>query len=97
MGWTKFALMLLIMMPGVASAEDGVWSKDGDFVVLPLGFCSQRWLCSPKEDILSSHGLNVTPPTSTRGACSVGGGPVDSCNFCLAAEPKAKCQWSAKQ
>jgi len=89
------ALTLCASMSFAQDKGSGKWVKDGDFVSLGAGFCSQLWVCVPSSSIMhpADQQVGSTSTTSTQGACSVGGGQYDNCNHCLVSPPKERCEW----
>jgi hypothetical protein len=81
-----------------ALAEEGVWSADSQFAQVNVA-CSRRYTCGPGRDILHSGDTKIvsTAPKLVWGVCSVGAGPVDSCNVCNTNPPTEKCEWSLQK
>lgn len=66
----------------------GTWQKAGfthvNFV------CWQEWTCE-RNSGLWPNGCSTSASTTTRGACSANGGPIDSCQVCEAPSPASAC------
>ena len=77
----------------VGDKSNGLWVA-GNFFQVNVS-CTQAWQCIPGVDVLHdpSTVLVTTPNTSTTGVCSAGDGPADTCNVCLANNPKDSCQY----
>jgi hypothetical protein len=67
----------------------GTWEA-GTFTNISI-VCWQKWYCIRPPGIYSAD-CTGTPSTTTTGACSAGGGPADSCNFCVASPPTQPCE-----
>lgn len=86
--------LAVFQLSSSASANEGVWVKAGPPAQINV-FCTQVWHCRAKNDILHSADTLVIYSDNqiTKGTCSAAGGPIDSCNECLAAEPAEPCTY----
>jgi hypothetical protein len=88
-----FALVAAVALEGQAGQViEGKWIQDGQFVQLHTA-CSQAWLCVPSQPTMYASELQlVGPPRKvTVGACNVGGGNVEECNYCSVNPPDTPC------
>lgn len=88
------ASAFMLTPPGIAQAEPGRWTANSSFAQINV-FCQRLYTCSPASDIVydAKKKLVVSAPTTVRGVCSAGSGPVDSCNECLTNQPSEACEW----
>ena len=71
------------------SPSVGRW-KAGSFTHVNA-VCRQSWVCERPPGIYPA-GCKSTPMQYTTGTCSADGGPIDSCNTCIAGDPKVACE-----
>lgn len=92
-----FLLAFVFLNPRLGVAEEGVWVK-GDWVQINIA-CRQIWHCVPKNDVIyaGDEVLVSTQSEGVMGVCSVGAGPVDSCNHCLSNQPESNCEWQIEK
>ena len=97
----RLTLALVLLGIGIAGAttdQPGVWSKAGAFAQVVAG-CTQVWSCGPVQDQLIGEDDRIvtTENKITFGTCSVGDGPIGSCNACLASAPSQPCNWHVEK
>lgn len=83
-----------------ANEVEGVWTP-GPVLTVPAmpSFCARDYSCGPKQTIMTDAKCKIVATEKVRvsGACSAGGGAVDSCNHCLTNEPSKPCMWHTEE